>query len=429
MLNLAALRTEARAIAQRQSDRLGAAIGENRELSAEEETADKEDGEKLARLTKQIEQAQRVNDTLTALNGTTAHTPAATRGSVPASAKPALDNGGFAHMAEFAQAVRLANPGAGQAFKIDDRLAAPTNVHMETGDSAGSYLVPPEYRQQIVDLVFGDTDPVLDLFDPSPTASNTVVGIGDESTPWGTSGVQAHWRVEAEQMSPSRLSLAPRETKLHELYAFVLATEELLEDAPRTADLLTNKAAAAIRWKASDAIIWADGISKPLGYMSSDALITVAEEGAQDADTVVRQNIAKMWARMINPQQAVWLANGDVLPQLMELTTDNGVPLWYPNYQVSPGGMLLGRPVVFTEHAQSLGDVGDLTFVNPNGYEAFRKQNGVSFADSIHLYFDYNIRAFRWIFRIGGQPVLSAPVQPAHGNSTKSHFVALAERA
>jgi len=430
-MNLVALRNEARAVGKRQQDRLAKAIAENRELTADEEAEDVKDAAELDRLTKQIAKAQQLSDQMAALGGTTALTPPATGppATVPATARPALDNGGFASVADFASAVRLANPQAGQAFRIDDRLAAPTNVHMETGDAAGSYLVPAEFRQQIVDLVYGEDDPFMNLIDPSPTASNRVIGLGDESTPWGTSGVQAHWRVEAEQMQPSRMSLTPRETPLNELYALVLATEELLEDAPRVADLLTNKAAGAIRWKLSDAYIYGDGISKPLGFFNSSALITVAEEGSQAADSIVRQNIAKMFARMINPQQAVWLANSDTMPAIMELQSQLGQPLWFPNYQASPGGTLLGRPIMFTEHAQSVGDVGDLMFVNPNGYEAFRKQNGVSFAESIHLYFDYNIRAFRWIFRAGGQPVLSAPVQPAHGSTTKSHFVALAERA
>ena len=39
------------------------------------------------------------------------------------------------------------------------------------------------------------------------------------------------------------------------------------------------------------------------------------------------------------------------------------------------------------------------------------------------------LRAFRWIFRVGGQPVLSAPVSPAKGSATKSHFVVLDDRA
>jgi hypothetical protein len=51
---------------------------------------------------------------------------------------------------------------------------------VETGDAAGSYLVPPEFRQQIVDLVFSGEDPIMNLIQPDPTASNRVVGLGDE---------------------------------------------------------------------------------------------------------------------------------------------------------------------------------------------------------------------------------------------------------
>jgi HK97 family phage major capsid protein len=164
--------------------------------------------------------------------------------------------------------------------------------------------------------------------------------------------------------------------------------------------------------------------------MASGALITVAKEAGQAADTLVPNNIAKMYSRVINPARAVWLANSEIVPQAMTLQAGASGPLlWQPNFVDAPGGVLLGRPVRFTEHAKPLGDKGDLMFVNPDGYEAFRKQNGITFADSIHLYFDYNIRAFRWIFRIGGQPVLSEPVSPANGTTTKSHFVALAERA
>ncbi|UYY60112.1 phage major capsid protein [Sphingomonas sp. S2-65] len=433
MINIAVLKTEARAVAKRQQDRLNTAITENRDLTAEEEAADQADAATLARLTASIQRAETAMAAASAIGADPTSPPPATgppAATVPAQARPPLDNGGFANLAEFAAAVRFANPQAGQNFRRDDRLAAPANVHMEQGDAAGSYLVPAEFRQQIVNLVFDDgNDPIMDLISPDPTSSNRVIGLGDETTPWGSSGIRAAWRSEGEQMQPSRMELTPRETKLGELYAFVLATEELLEDAPRVSTLLTTHAAAAIRWKAADAFMYGDGIEKPLGWLNSGATIMVQKEAGQAAASIVRQNIAKMFARMIMPTQASWLLNSDVLPSLMEIKTDAGVPLWYPNYQASPGGTLLGRPVIFNEHSRSIGQAGDMQFVNPNGYEAFRKQNGVSFADSIHLYFDYNIRAFRWVFRIGGQPVLSKPVVPANGTTTKSHFVALAERA
>jgi HK97 family phage major capsid protein len=428
-MNLAVLKAEARAVAQRQQARLQTAIDENRDFTAEEETADADDKAKLARLTAQVQRAEEAMAAASAIgagNDDRQQDQRQSRITFTATA----DNGGFANLAEFAQAVRFANPAAGQNFHRDDRLAAPGNVHMEQGDAAGSYLVPAEFRQQIVNLVFDDgNDPIMDLINPDPTSSNRVVGLGDETTPWGNSGIVAAWRSEGEQMLPSRMALTPRETKLNELYAFVLATEELLEDAPRVGTLLTNHAAAAIRWKAADAFMYGDGIEKPLGWMNSPATIAVAKEANQPAASVVSQNVARMWARMIMPSQASWLVNSDVMPTLMSMNDAGGRPLWFGNYQDSPGGTLLGRPVVFNEHSRSVGQYGDLQFVNPNGYEAFRKQNGVSFADSIHLYFDYNIRAFRWVFRIGGQPVLAKPVAPANGATTKSHFVALAERA
>lgn len=423
-MNLAIMKKEARETAKRLEDRLNLAISENRDPTTEEEAENEKDKALLDKQIARIVSAEELAGRIAQIGTDPAQTS-----TVPATVKPKLDNGGFRNVADFAQAVRLANPAAGANYRMDDRLAAPANVHTETGDAAGSYLVPAEFRQEIVDLVFEGDDPIINMIEPSPTSSNRVVGLGDEATPWGTSGVQAYWRSEAEQMTASKAALTPRETKLGELYAFVLATEELLEDGPRVAQLLTRKAGGAIRWKTAEAFAYGDGVEKPLGWFTSDVLVSIAKETGQSADTIVRQNVAKMFARMINPTQAVWLANADTFPQLMELKSEQGAPLWYPNYQLAPGGSLLGRPVQFTEHAKTIGDKGDLQFVNPMGYEAFRKQNGVSFADSIHLYFDYNIRAFRWTFRVGGQPVLSKPVSPANGSATKSHFVALADRA
>jgi HK97 family phage major capsid protein len=432
-MNLAMLQAEAREVAQRQAARLQTAIDENRDLTAEEETAATADETRLNELNAQISRARAAQDRLSAATAVLDATPASANGPAPArraEPRPRQEGSGFRNMAEFGRAVMLANPQAGQAYAVDGRLAAPTNVVTETGDAAGSYLVPAEFRDEIISLVYDEgDDPILNLITPRPTSSNRVQMVGSETTPWGTGGIQARWRVEGEQMTPTKPGLTPREVKLNELYAFVLATEEVLEDAPRLQDLLTREASAAIRWKASDAFVYGDGVEKPLGWMSSDALVTVAKETSQTADTIVRQNVAKMFARMINPGQAVWLANADVMPTIMDMKSDLGQPVWFPNYQDAPGGTLLGRPIYFTEHARTVGDLGDLQFVNPKGYQAYRKQNGVTFADSIHLYFDYNIRAFRWIFRVGGQPLLNAAVSPANGSNTKSHFVGLAARA
>ena len=47
---------------------------------------------------------------------------------------------------------------------------------------------------------------------------------------------------------------------------------------------------------------------------------------------------------------------------------------------------------------------------------------------SIHVEFERGMTAFRFNFRIGGQPMLSAPIDPKNGSNTLSPFVALAAR-
>lgn len=338
--------------------------------------------------------------------------------------------GGFRSLSEFAVSVRNQILGAGN----DPRLtAAPSNYEQNQGSSGEGFLVPSEYRQQIWSLVFDDND-LLPMCNPEPTNSNAISIPKDETTPWGATGVQAAWRSEGSQLVASKVGITGALLQLHELYAFVLATSEILDDAPRLNNRLTIQAARAIKWKAVEAVGWGDGNGKPLGFMNAGCLVTVAKDGSQVAKTISLNNVLSMYSRLLmmggNP---VWLANSDVLPQLAQLTVGN-VPAWLPLNQPVAGspnqGMFLGRPLMFNEHMQTLGTLGDIVVVDLTGYALATKiGGGIDFAASIHLFFDYNLQAFRWIFRLGGQPYLTSAITPAKGANTKSHFVALATRS
>jgi len=227
--------------------------------------------------------------------------------------------------------------------------------------------------------------------------------------------------------------VTPAIVQLHELYAFVLASQEVLDDAPRLQSRITTQAARAIRWKAFEAVVNGDGNGKPLGFMQAPCLVTVNKESGQAAATLQVANILKMYARLLQMGgRPMWLANQDALPQLGQLTIGNNAA-WLPVNQPiagSPsGGYLAGVPLMFNDHMQTLGAVGDIVACDLTGYAlATKVGGGIDFAASIHLFFDYNLAAFRWIFRVGGQPYLSKPVAPANGSSTRSHFVALQAR-
>jgi len=429
-MSLELLKKEAQEVAARMESRLQIAIDDDRELTAEEDTADKADQEKFDKLKAQIDSKERLASRITAVKAASPQITIVKDEREKAHQDPNKRADGFGDIHEFALAVCRATDPHGMRV-VDDRLAAPTNFHQESGDGNHTgYLVPAEFRREIWSLV-NNEESLLPLTDSTPTSSNQIDMNGDESTPWGSTGIQSYWRSEASQMTPSKLNLDGRSVKLNELYAMCLATDELLQDGPRLSNLLTKGAAEAIRWKQNASIFEGTGVGQPLGFENSGAYVSVAKESGQTATTINAQNVAKMFSRNLNPGRSVWFVNQDVLPQLMTMTLGDQ-PIWTPpasGFTNAPGGFLFGRPVMFSHHCETLGTLGDIQFVDLKGYFTAYKQGGTQFAESMHLYFDYGVNAFRWVFRFGGQPHLTAPVSPNKGSATKSHFVGLATRA
>jgi HK97 family phage major capsid protein len=106
------------------------------------------------------------------------------------------------------------------------------------------------------------------------------------------------------------------------------------------------------------------------------------------------------------------------------------VPVYLPSGGLSatPYATLLGRPVVPSEVAQQLGYEGDLILVDFSQYLTVAKAGGLRSDISIHLWFDYDVTAFRFIMRLGGQCWWTSPIKRAHGTNTLSCCVTLADR-
>ena len=425
-----ALLEERRALVAEGEKIFAVAEKDRRDLTDAEKARDDEIDTELTALDEKIQreerQRERVRNAPTAVDGNVA---AQARSMVSGMRDRTADDElyGFGSAAEFGRAVHAASVGG----YVDQRLfgAAPDATMRETGSAEG-YLVPPAMRDAIWEHVFDD-EGIVQLFDPEPTSSNAVTFIADEDAPWGDGGVVARWRAEAQKMEPSKFAQGERTTKLNDLYAFVLATEELLEDAPLLESRITKRAGQAIQWEAGEALLFGDGTGKPLGALKGNGVVTVAKDSGQAAGTITLKNIANMYAAAINPQGAFWLMSAALLPQLIELNMGGNL-IWTPpstGITGAPGGYLLGRPIRYSEHAEAPGGVGDISLLNPRGYHAITKSSGVKFASSIHLFFDYNIRAFRWTFRLGGQPIMSKPLAAAKGGLQRSYAVTLAERA
>src|SRR3990167_4253495 len=206
-------------------------------------------------------------------------------------------------------------------------------------------MVPRGMRDTIWESALSDED-ILGLVQPEPTDSNAVELVSDETTPWGTTGIQAKWRAEASQMTANKLATNAIQVRLHELYAFVLSSDELLADAPRLNSRLTRGAGRAIQWKSAQAIMYGTGAGQPLGWFTSASLISIAKESSQASTSLVAQNVLKMYARLLaGPgSRPTWFMNRDVVPQLVDLKI-GAEPSWKgqnEGLQSAPSGLLLG---------------------------------------------------------------------------------------
>lgn len=343
-------------------------------------------------------------------------------------------NHGFRNLGEFANAVRGA-----KGVNVDPRLIknAPTTYSTEGVGADGGYAVPPDFRTEIMEKVMGE-ESLIGRTDQMTTTGNSITFPKDETTPWQSSGgILAYWESEASQLTQSKVALESSTLKTNKLTALVPVSEELLEDAPSLDGYLRRKVPQKFDYKLQNALLEGTGAGEPLGILNAGCTVSIAKESGQSADTLVFANIVNMWSRMYAPcrSRAVWHINQDVEPQLLQMTlegTSSSVPAYMPANGLagSPYATLMGRPVIPLQGCNTLGDKGDIYLCDWSQYLTVVKAGGIRTDVSIHLYFDYDMTAFRFVMRVTGQPWWRTYITPASGSTNYlSCFVTLDARA
>jgi HK97 family phage major capsid protein len=251
---------------------------------------------------------------------------------------------------------------------------------------------------------------------------------------WG--GVRAYWTAEAGDKSNATPSFRQIELSLTKLTGLAYATDELLQDAGALESVLMTAFSEEFGFKLDDAIINGDGSGKPLGILASSALVSVAKEAGQPADTIQPENLIKIWSRCWARSRinSVWFINQDIEPQLFTLgiaVGTGGGTVYMPPGGLSsqPYGTLFGRPVIPIEQCQTLGDKGDIILADMSQY-ILADKGGVQSASSIHVRFVNDESVFRFVYRVAGQPIWHSALTPFTGAAnTLSPFVTLNARA
>lgn len=322
--------------------------------------------------------------------------------------------------------------------RLEDIRNAATGLG-ESVPSDGGFLVQTDFVSTLMRDAY-ETGMLVKECSPLPISSSSnsakIPGIDETSrvngSRWG--GVQMYWEGEGDEITASKPKFREIDVRLRKLTGLCYATDEMLQDAALLGAYINLAFKEEYGFKFDDSIIRGTGAGQPLGILNAGAKAQVNKETGQAADTIVAENVMKMFSRM-DPRslsRAVWYINQEVWPQIFQLhltVGTGGVPLYIeagklPN---APFGAILGRPIVPIEQCSALGDAGDIIFADLSRY-IWADKGALKADTSIHVRFVYDETAFRFITRVDGQPMQAAPITPYKGAATISPFVTLQAR-
>ncbi len=168
---------------------------------------------------------------------------------------------------------------------------------------------------------------------------------------------------------------------------------------------------------------------------ANPSLIAVAKENGQPTKTITYGNVVQMRSQCWGYQRSVWVANHDCLPTISQMQIavgTGGIPVFQPGTRLGLidndiAGILLGRPLVFSEYCQTIGTQGDILLLNPSEFLEGTYQPMQS-AESVHVRFVNNERCFKFWIRNAGQPWWKSDLTPVNSSTHLSPFIALAAR-
>lgn len=342
-------------------------------------------------------------------------------------------DGLFPDLASYMQAVwHQGNPNA----EVREKLQT-IKDYQEAVGAEGGFLVPEEFRGELTRLSLGPSI-VRPRARVVPMSSATLRFPKIDETSRVSSvfgGVVVYRTEEGAELAESEASFGSLKLEATKQTALAHVTNELVRDWGAFGMFISEIFPEAMAWYEDLDFLSANGAGAPLGALSASngAIIPVAKMPNQVADTIVWENIIRMYARMLpsSIQRAVWLASPDTFVELatMALTVGTGgSAVWLTDGTAAPVLTLLGRPVLMTEKAPAaLGTQGDLSFVDFGMYLIGDRQQ-LSVDSSPHVKFTSDKTTYRMIQRNDGRPWMEQPITPHNNSATLSAFVQLDDR-
>jgi HK97 family phage major capsid protein len=320
--------------------------------------------------------------------------------------------------------------------EIQTKLSRIRNAFSSNVPSEGGFLIPENLRSELLRVALetavvrprARVVPMESLRVPFPAIDST----SNASSVFG--GVIGYWTEEGGALTDSSPSFGRIVLEAKKLTAYTEVPNELISDSAISFQAFIDDIfPQALAFYEDLAFFNGTGAGEPLGFLRADAEIQVTKESGQLADTIVWENIVKMYSRMLPSSlgRAVWITSPGTFVELATMALSvgtGGSAIWLTNGVGQPPMSILGRPVIVSEKAPVLGDAGDIGFYDFDFYLVGDRQV-MTASSSEHFKFKNDQTAYRIIERVDGRPWLNSAITPQNSGDTLSPFVQIAARA
>lgn len=404
------------------------AEGEDRDLTAEEQTAfdtakaSKDDLDKRIERLEGVEASEQVLDAVI---------PAASRRA--GIQRPGGDSAAreFESIGEFLSAVRFRPSDQrlefveGVGAEMDENgLRAEQRMD---NDRQGGFMVPTQFRSTIMsvspqDALVRSRANVIPAGSP-PDAGITMPALDQSGDNPGNvfGGMTFSWIEEGGEKPETDAELRGISLVPHEIAGFVTVTDKLLRNWQASAAFLENLMRGGVSAAEDYAFLRGTGNGQPLGALNAPVLKAVHRAVANQVSyTDLVNMVAVLLMRGGSP---VWSIPQGALPQIAKLKDENGNYIWIANARDGFAGTLLGYPVRWNNRAPALGSKGDILLADWS-YYLIKDGSGPFVAASEHVKFTSNKTVIKIFWNVDGAPWMNAPFKEENGYEV-SPFVAL----
>lgn len=322
----------------------------------------------------------------------------------------------------------------------DQRLIQNATM-VTTEGAAGGFLVPISYFGELLDASL-QQEVIRPLATVIPMASKSgVAPVFDyaDGTSGKRAGLQLLWGPEATSLTEQRGKVREIGLEAKKASIFCRVSQELASDVPMFDRQLGAAMVAALAEGLDIAFMSGTGAGMPLGIINAPNAIVVSKEGSQAANTILLQNVTKMFARLApkSYSRAVWLIHPTTIPALLTLAvvvqnvaaTENvgGSTAGAVTVDASGQIRIFGRPTIVTDACAALSSQGDIALVDLAKYLIGLRADAVIAKDESR-YFDSDEIAFKLTIRVDGQPADKEAAKLRDGTNTVSSSVLLQAR-